>query len=253
MDPLDLIPFLDLTTLGTCDTPAVVEAVARRALHPLASRPELHCAALCTWPNFAADAARLLAGSPVKLACVAAAFPCSQAPLKTKQGEIEQAVADGADEIDIAIPRGLAIAGDFAALAAELRALKAACGSARLKVILETCDLKRPDLIRSICQIALECGADFLKTSTGMGSHGATPEHALILFQAARDWHATTGRTVGVKPAGGIRRHADARIYHQLAIDHLPSVTPDTFRLGASSLLDDLLRPPGEEESPSGY
>jgi deoxyribose-phosphate aldolase len=253
MDPLDLIPFLDLTTLGPCDTPAVVEAVAHRALAPLPGRPDLHCAALCTWPNFAADAARLLAGSPVKLACVAAAFPCSQAPLEVKRREIELAVAGGADEIDIAIPRGPAIAGDFAALAAELHVMKAACGPARLKVILETCDLQQPALIREICRIALECGADFLKTSTGMGRHGATPEHARLLFEAARDWHAATGHVVGVKPAGGIRRFDEALLYHQLAVEHLPAVTPDTFRLGASSLLDDLLRPPGAEEKVGSY
>jgi deoxyribose-phosphate aldolase len=253
MHPHDLIPFLDLTTLGTCDTPAVVEALARRARAPLADRPERHCAALCTWPNFAADAARALAGSPVKLACVAAAFPCSQAPLEVKVREIELAVADGADEIDIAIPRGLALAGDFAALAAELRAMKAACGPARLKVILETCDLQEPERIRDACRIALECGADFLKTSTGMGRHGATPDHARLLFEAARDWHAATGQVIGVKPAGGIRRFSEALIYHQLAVEHLPVVTPDTFRLGASSLLDDLLRAPGAAAADGGY
>jgi len=253
MHPHELIPFLDLTTLGTCDTPAEVDAVARRAQAPLAGRPELHCAALCTWPNFAAAAARTLAGSPVKLACVAAAFPCSQAPLEIKRREIELAVAAGADEIDIAIPRGLALAGDFAALAAELRAMKAACGPARLKVILETCDLQQPALIREVCRIALECGADFLKTSTGMGRHGATPDHARLLFEAARDWHAATGQVIGVKPAGGIRRFSEALLYHQLAVEHLPVVTPDSFRLGASSLLDDLLRAPGAEAPDGGY
>lgn len=253
MQPHDLIPFLDLTTLGTCDTPAVVEALARRARAPLAGRPDVHCAALCTWPNFATTAARALADSPVKLACVAAAFPCSQAPLEIKVREIELAVAAGADEIDIAIPRGLALAGEFAALAAELHAMKAACGSAQLKVILETCDLQEPARIREACRIALECGADFLKTSTGMGRHGATPDHARLLFEAARDWHAATGHVVGVKPAGGIRRFNEALIYHQLAIAHLPTVTPETFRLGASSLLDDLLREPRTAEQDGDY
>lgn len=241
MKPVDLTPFLDLTTLGTRDTVADVEALCRRAINPLANQPDIYCAAVCTWPNFAKAASTALMDSPVKLACVAAAFPCSQAPLEVKTREIEMAVADGAIEIDIAINRGQAIAGDFESLANELRAMKAACGNAHLKVILETCDLGDAGLIRKICRIALVSGADFLKTSTGMGSHGATLNHARILFEAARDWHASTGKVVGVKPAGGIRTYDDAITYYQLAEEHLPEVTPDTFRIGASSLLDDLL------------
>lgn len=241
MSPLDLIPFLDLTTLGTTDTLDTVEALARRAIAPVDGRQDLHCAALCTWPNFAGGAAKLLGGTPVKLACVAAAFPCSQSPLEIKAQEIKTAVAAGADEIDIAIHRGMALSRDFGALSTELREMKRACGDAHLKVILETCDLGDPVLIRDVCQLALECGADFLKTSTGMGKHGATLDHARILFQAAGEWHATTGRSVGVKPAGGIRSFSDACAYYELALDHLPSVTSDTFRIGASSLLDDLL------------
>jgi deoxyribose-phosphate aldolase len=236
-----LIPFLDLTTLGTTDTVETVRALAARATRPVADAPDVHCAALCTWPNFAAEAARALRGSQVELACVAAAFPCSQAPLEAKLREIELTVAAGATEIDIAVPRGLILAGDHKSLADELRAMKTACGPAHLKVILETCDLGTDETIREACRIALECGADFLKTSTGMGRHGATPDHARLLFEAARDWHAATGRIIGVKPAGGIRTYADALIYHDLATTHLPEVTPATFRLGASSLLDDLL------------
>lgn len=241
MQAHDLIPFLDLTTLGTTDRADTVRALAKRAIQPVGTDPSLHCAAVCTWPNFAGVAAEALAGSPVQLACVAAAFPCSQAPLEVKTREIELAVAAGAHEIDIAIPRGLLLSGDTVSLRAELEAMKAACGPARLKVILETCDLGDADTIRTACRIALEAGADFLKTSTGMGRHGATPEHATLLFEAVRDWHAATGRVIGVKPAGGIRTYADALVYHQLATDHLPEVTPATFRLGASSLLDNLL------------
>lgn len=120
-------------------------------------------------------------------------------------------------------------------------------------MILETCDLQEPARIRDACRIALECGADFLKTSTGMGRHGATPDHARLLFEAARDWHEATGQAIGVKPAGGIRRFSEALVYHQLAIAHLPTVTPETFRLGASSLLDDLLREPCAAEPDGGY
>ena len=241
MTPRDLIQFLDLTTLGTTDTLFTVEALCSRALVPVEGQPDIRCAAVCTWPNFAGAAAKALQGSAVKLACVAAAFPCSQAPLEIKLREIEIAVAEGADEIDIAIPRGLAIAGDFDALAGELRGMKTACGNAHLKVILETCDLDDSSLVRDVCTVALENGADFLKTSTGMGRHGATVDHARILFESARDWHAATGTVIGVKPAGGIRTYEDALAYHSLATEHLPTVTPDTFRIGASSLLDDLL------------
>jgi deoxyribose-phosphate aldolase len=241
MNPLDLIPFLDLTTLGTTDTPATVQHLARRAIAPAPERPDLQCAAVCTWPNYAGIASQILNGTPVRLACVAAAFPCSQSPLEIKVREIETAVATGAGEIDIAIHRGMALSRDFDALATELRAMKTACGHAHLKVILETCDLHDPALIRDVCQLALECGADFLKTSTGMGKHGATLSDARILFQAASDWFASTGQIVGVKPAGGIRTFTEARQYHDLALEFLPSVSPDTFRIGASSLLDDLL------------
>ncbi|MCH7226683.1 deoxyribose-phosphate aldolase [Haloferula sp. A504] len=241
MQAHELIPFLDLTTLGTTDSADDVRALAKRAMQPVAGDPAIHCAALCTWPNFAAVATEALDGSPVVLACVAAAFPCSQAPLEVKTREIELAVAAGAKEIDIAIPRGLLLSGDLVSLRAELEAMKSACGAAHLKVILETCDLGDADTIRTACQVALEAGADFLKTSTGMGKHGATPDHARILFEAAREWHANTGQVIGVKPAGGIRTYADALVYHELASSHLPEVTPSTFRLGASSLLDDLL------------
>jgi deoxyribose-phosphate aldolase len=244
MPPRDLIPFLDLTTLGTTDSADTVRALAKRAIRPIDADPALHCAALCTWPNFATVAAGALHGSQVKLACVAAAFPCSQAPLEVKTREIELAVAAGASEIDIAIPRGLLLSGDTVSVRAELEAMKSACGPAHLKVILETCDLGDADTIRAACRLVLEAGADFLKTSTGMGKHGATPEHAKILFEAARDWHAATGQVIGVKPAGGIRTCADALVYHELAVAHLPEVTPATFRLGASSLLDDLLAQP---------
>jgi len=237
MPPLDLIPFLDLTTLGSTDTSTTVESLARRAVRPLESRPELHCAALCIWPNFAATGAAALAGSPVRLACVAAAFPHGQAPLEVKTREIELAVAAGADEIDIVIHRGQLLAGDETALAAELEAMRHACGDAHLKVILETCELEQPELIRRGCRLAIEHGADFLKTSTGKGRHGATLAHTRLLLEAA----AAAPRPIGVKPAGGIRTYEEAAAYLDLARKLLPAVTPDTFRLGASSLLDDLL------------
>lgn len=242
MNPEDIIPYLDLTTLGATDTAADVEALAKRAVAPLPDRPEVHCGALCVWPNFASAALPVLQGTPVRLACVAGAFPFSQSPLSVKVEEVRVAVEHGAQEIDIAINRGLLLSGEDERLGAEIREMKAACGGAHLKVILETCELPGEAAIRRACRIALDAGADFLKTSTGKGAHGATPEHTRILLEEARDCWRETGRPIGVKPAGGIRTYDEARDYLRLAGDLLPELGPATFRIGASSLLDELVR-----------
>ncbi|MGE9270575.1 MAG: deoxyribose-phosphate aldolase [Verrucomicrobiales bacterium] len=241
MSPLELIPFLDLTTLGSTDTPKEVKALATRALHPLEHQPQLHCAALCIWPTFAPIAAPLLREHPVALACVASAFPHGQAPLAVKTTEIQAAVAAGADEIDIVINRGQLLSGDLETLRTELLAMRQASGKAHLKTILETCELADETLIRTGCRLALECGTDFLKTSTGKGFHGATLEHTRILLEEARNWHALHGKLIGVKPAGGIRTWLEAQSYLELAKELLPEFGPHTFRIGASSLLDDLI------------
>lgn len=236
-----LVGLLDLTTLGATDTADDVRRLAARAARPFPGRPGLHCAAVCVWPNFAATARAALADSPVRVACVAAGFPFAQSPLAAKLAEVAAAVAAGADEIDVAIPRGTFLAGDHAALAAELRAIREACGPARLKVILETCDLPGEAAIRTACRLAVAAGADFLKTSTGKGARGATPADTRILLEEARAATAATGRPIGVKPAGGIRTTDQALAYLELADEFLGTATPDNFRLGASSLLDELL------------
>jgi deoxyribose-phosphate aldolase len=196
------------------------------------------------WPNFAATAREALAGTPVRVACVAAAFPYSQSPLAAKTTEVESAVAAGAQEIDVAIPRGLFLSGRHDLVGAELRAIRTACVTATLKVILETCDLPDADAIRAVCRIAVDAGADFLKTSTGMGRHGATLEHTRILLEEARAGSERTGRPIGVKPAGGIRTAAHALEFLALADEFFGHATPDQFRIGASSLLDDILSAP---------
>jgi deoxyribose-phosphate aldolase len=236
-----LIGLLDLTSLGATDTAREVEALVARAVSPVPGRPDIRCAAVCVWPNFAATARRALSGSDVQLACVAGAFPFSQAPLAVKTAEIRAAVGAGATEIDIAISRGLFLAGEHDELREEIAAMKAACGPAHLKVILETCDLPDDDAIRTACQLALEGGADFLKTSTGKGRHGATLAHTRLLLEAATDWTARHGVRIGVKAAGGIRTADEAIAYHALAAEFFPAVTADHFRIGASSLLDDLV------------
>jgi deoxyribose-phosphate aldolase len=235
-----LIGLLDLTTLGAADTADDVRQLAARASHPLAATPGLHCAAVCVWPNFAGVARAALAGTPVRVACVAAAFPFAQSPLAIKTAEVAAAVAAGAVEIDVAIPRGLFLAGDHDAVRAELRAIRQACGPAHLKVILETCELPDEAAIRTACRLAAAAGADFLKTSTGKGRHGATLDHTRILLEEAR----AAGRPLGVKAAGGIRTTAEALAYLALADEFLGTATPDNFRLGASSLLDELLDAP---------
>jgi deoxyribose-phosphate aldolase len=236
-----LVSLLDLTTLGSTDTTEDVRRLAARAARPLDGETGLHCAAVCVWPNFAAVACEALAGTPVRVACVAAAFPFSQSPLEAKTVEVACAVAAGAQEIDVAIPRGLFLAGEHELVAAELRAIREACGEATLKVILETCDLPDAEAIRTACRIAVDAGADFLKTSTGMGKHGATLEHARILFEEARAGSERTGRPIGVKPAGGIRTTAEGLEYLAMADEFFGHARPDQFRIGASSLLDDLL------------
>lgn len=241
VDPARLIGLLDLTTLGPTDTDADVKTLAARAITPVPTRPEIRCAAVCVWPNFASVATEAVKGSGLDVACVAGAFPFSQAPIAVKVAEVAAAVAAGATEIDIAINRGLFLSGRHDELRAEIAAMKAACGSAHLKVILETCDLPDEAAIHIACRIALEGGADFLKTSTGKGQRGATLAHTRILLEEATAWTKAIGKPIGVKPAGGIRTHADASAYYDLASELFGEVTPQNFRIGASTLLDELI------------
>ena len=237
-----LIGLLDLTALGATDTEEEVQALAVRAISPVPGRPEIHCAAVCVWPNFAGTVRRALEESGVETACVAGAFPFSQAPLAVKTAEVRAAVEAGATEIDIAISRGLFLSGRHDELREEIAAMKAACGSAHLKVILETCDLPNDEAIRSACRLAFEGGADFLKTSTGKGKHGATLPHTRLLLEAATEWNASQGGSVGVKAAGGIRTVEEALAYLDLAEAFFPEVTANHFRIGASTLLDSLVK-----------
>jgi deoxyribose-phosphate aldolase len=236
-----LIGLIDLTSLGATDTEQEVQALAARAISPVPGRPEIRCAAVCVWPNFAGTVHRALDGSGVQTACVAGAFPFSQAPLAVKVAEVRAAVEAGATEIDIAISRGLFLSGRHDELREEIVAMKAACGTAHLKVILETCDLPGDEAIRTACQLALEGGADFLKTSTGKGKHGATLPHTRLLLEAATGWNAAHGGSVGVKAAGGIRTVEEALAYLDLAETFYPEITSNRFRIGASTLLDSLL------------
>jgi deoxyribose-phosphate aldolase len=200
-------------------------------------------AALCIYPRLVSAAARFLDRSGVHVASVATAFPSGQSALAGRLDEIKQAVADGADEIDSVISRGAFLAGDEESVFEEVAAAKDACGDAHLKVILETGELGSYNQVRRASLIAMAAGADFIKTSTGKMSPASTLPVALVMAEAIRDFAQLTGRPVGLKVAGGIRGSKDAIRYLVVVKETLGDewLTPERFRIGASSLLNDVL------------
>lgn len=238
------ISMIDLTTLEGADTPGKVRALCAKALHPDPSEPGApRPAAICVYPDLVAEAKRALGAAPINVASVATAFPSGRAALDIKLADVAQAVAAGADEIDMVIDRGAFLSGRYRLVFDEIVAVKAACGSAHLKVILETGELSTYDNVRRASWLAMLAGADFIKTSTGKVATNATLPVTLVMLEAVRDFRAATGRQIGVKPAGGIRTTKDAIKYLVLVNETAGPdwLTPDWFRLGASSLLNDLL------------
>jgi deoxyribose-phosphate aldolase len=242
---LDLaIRMVDLTTLEGADTPGKVRALAAKARRPDPSDPSCpSVAAVCVYPAMVAVVAEALAGSGVHLASVATAFPSGQAPLEVKLADTRAAVAAGADEIDMVISRGEFLTGHYEAVFDEIVAVKEAAGPAHLKVILETGELGTYDNVRRASWLAMHAGADFIKTSTGKVPIAATLPVTLVMLEAVRDFRAQTGRQVGVKPAGGIKTTKDAIKYLVMINETVGDdwLSPDWFRFGASSLLNDLL------------
>jgi len=239
------ISMVDLTTLEGADTPGKVRNLSRKALAPDPGRPGTpRVAAVCVYPDRVATAADTVAGSGVKVASVATAFPSGRSSLEVKLADTRLAIESGADEIDMVIDRGAFLAGQYGLVLEQIRAVKAECeGRARLKVILETGELATYDNVRRACWIALLGGGDFLKTSTGKVNPAATLPIVQVLLQAVRDWRDQTGQQVAVKPAGGIRTTKDA-IRHLVAVNEVAGpewLDPHWFRFGASSLLDDLV------------
>ena len=239
------ISMVDLTTLEGADTPGKVRNLSRKALAPDPGRPGTpRVAAVCVYPDRVATAADALAGSDVKVASVATAFPSGRSSLEVKLADTRLAIESGADEIDMVIDRGAFLAGQYGLVLEQIRAVKAECeGRARLKVILETGELATYDNVRRACWIALLGGGDFLKTSTGKVNPAATLPIVQVLLQAVRDWRDQTGQQVAVKPAGGIRTTKDA-VRHLVAVNEVAGpewLDPHWFRFGASSLLDDLV------------
>ncbi|GAA4949476.1 deoxyribose-phosphate aldolase [Yinghuangia aomiensis] len=238
------ISMIDLTTLEGADTPGKVRSLCAKALHPDPGTPGTpRPAAICVYPDLVAEAKQALGSAPVKVASVATAFPSGRAALDVKLADVATAVAAGADEIDMVIDRGAFLSGRYQAVFDEIVAVKAACGSAHLKVILETGELVTYDNVRRASWLGMLAGADFIKTSTGKVATNATLPVTLVMLEAVRDFRAATGRQIGVKPAGGIRTTKDAIKYLVLVNETAGPdwLTPDWFRLGASSLLNDLL------------
>ncbi len=246
------IRMMDLTTLEGADTPGKVAALCAKGRRPDPSDPAIpSVAAICVYPSMVRTAVDNLRGSDVRVASVATAFPSGQTFLTVKLAETREALAAGADEIDMVIDRGAFLSGDYQKVFDEIVAVKDACGTAHLKVILETGELGTYDNVRRASILAMAAGADFIKTSTGKINPAATPAVALVMMEAIRDFHRETGRAVSLKPAGGIRTAKQAIHYLVILSETLGPdwLTPDRFRIGASSLLNDCLMQLAKERS----
>ena len=239
-----IVSMMDLTTLEGKDTPGKVAYLCRKAIQPAEPRFAVpSCAAVCVYPNLVRAAKSFLGTSGVKVAAVATAFPSGAMPLRVKLQDVRAAVGEGADEIDMVIDRGAFHAGEFSRVSDEIVAVKEACGEAHLKVILETGELVTYDNVRFASDIAMNAGADFIKTSTGKVQPAATLPVTLVMLEAIRDFFFATGRRIGMKPAGGIRTAKEALAYLVMLSETLGDdwLTPDLFRFGASTLANDVV------------
>jgi deoxyribose-phosphate aldolase len=246
------VSMLDLTTLEGADTAGKVRQLCAKAVCPAPTMPEIpSVAAICVYPSMVGIAREALAGTGVATASVATGFPAGQVSLEAKLRDTEDAVAAGADEIDMVISREAFLSGDDMRVMSEVARIKEACGDAHLKVILETAELGSYDHVRHASMLAMDAGADFIKTSTGKASAGATPGVCLVMLEAIRDHVERSGRIVGFKAAGGVSTSKAA--LHRLVIvkETLGDdwLTPDRFRIGASSVLNDLLMQYAKTES----
>ncbi|TWP33426.1 deoxyribose-phosphate aldolase [Leekyejoonella antrihumi] len=244
------ISMIDLTTLEGADTPGKVRGLCAKGAAPDPSDPSTPpVAAICVYNDMVEVARAALHGTGIHVAAVATAFPSGRASMTVKLADTSDAVAAGADEVDMVIDRGAFLAGDYRKVFDQIAATKEVCArpgdrpDAHLKVILETGELVTYDNVRRASWLAMLAGADFIKTSTGKIAPAATMPVTLIMLQAVRDWRELTGSMVGVKPAGGIRTSKDALRYlvmvSEIAGDDW--LDPQWFRFGASSLLGDLL------------
>lgn len=239
------ISMCDLTTLEGCDTPGKVWQMCQKAIRPMESDPSVpSVAAVCVYPNLVPTAKKALNGSGVKVAAVATSFPSGQTPIEVRLEEVKRTVEMGADEIDMVINRGAFLSGRYDEVYEEIERVKETCGTAHLKVILETGEIGTLDNVRRASLIAMAAGADFIKTSTGKISAAASLPVTLVMLQAIRDFYYETGKKVGMKPAGGIRTSKNALQYLVMVKETVGDewLTPSLFRFGASALLNDLLQ-----------
>ena len=238
------LSMIDLTTLEGKDSEGKVIQLCSKAKQPYAPMPDLPTvAAICVYSNMVATAKKALEGSNINVASVATAFPSGMAKREVKIDDTKFAVEQGADEVDMVISRGEFLKGNYNFVFDEIAAIKEACGDAHLKVILETGELETYENVRKASDIAMHAGADFIKTSTGKISPAATQPVTLVMLEAIRDFYHETGKMIGMKPAGGIRKAKQALQYLVLVKETLGAnwLTPSYFRFGASSLANDLL------------
>lgn len=236
---------IDLTSLGATDSHEHIERFVAKAVRFPGHYPDIeNVASVCVYPVFVETAGLVIADSGMTITSVAGGFPSSQTYLEVKMLETAMAVENGADEIDIVINVGKMLEGHYDEVANEVEVLRGEAGEdVVLKVILETGALKTPELIRRAALLAMFAGADFVKTSTGKIDVAATPEAAVVMCRAIRDYYDKTGRMVGFKPAGGVRSAADAVLYYTVVREILGErwLTPQFFRIGASSVANALL------------
>ena len=238
------LSMMDLTTLEGKDSVGKVIQLCQKAKLPYASMPELPTvAAVCVYPTMVRIAKNQLLDSGINVASVATAFPSGMAPLSVRLDDTKFAVDEGADEVDMVISRGAFLSGEYQKVYDEISAIKEACGNAHLKVILETGELHTYENVRKASDIAMEAGADFIKTSTGKISPAATQPVTLVMLEAIRDFYYKKGKMIGMKPAGGIRTAKQAIQYLVLVKETLGAAWLNNkfLRFGASSLANDVL------------
>ncbi|MCL6623092.1 MAG: deoxyribose-phosphate aldolase [Fimbriimonadales bacterium] len=238
-----LISLLDVSLLTGNESHKEVETWCLLARKPLPRARRLHCAGVCVYPSYVSLVSKKLQGSGVRTIGATGAFPHAQVPLKLRLQEIAWCLAQGAEELDVPLNRSLFIEEGPYAVYSELLAIRRSAGRHTLKVILETGEMEDPLLLYQASLTSLLAGADFIKTSTGKGTKGATPEAFALMCLAVREFLMGIGRRAGVKPAGGIQKAPEALAYVEIARDLLgeETLTPQFFRVGASQLLKDLV------------
>ena len=239
-----LLNSVELTTLQTTDSEDSVLRFVEKVNKFDDVYPELgHVATVCVYPNFAKICHDTLENEDIEIACVSGCFPSSQSFIEVKIAETALALKDGATEIDMVIPVGKFLSGDYEGMCDEIAEIKAVCGDKKLKTILETGCLKTASNIKKASLLAMYAGADYIKTSTGKLEPAATPEAAFIMCQAIKEYYDKTGVQIGLKPAGGMKTVKDALMYYTIVKEILGEkwLTNQWLRLGTSSLANKFL------------